>query len=391
MSKAIQVEKKKILFIFPRMIVGGATSATLSRLQHLTEVEGNEVDLLLLDYQGSMFDKIPEKVNLLPAAYKGEKKYLKLRKMLSVRSWALWIKAQRIAWKSQSKNALIQINEQDTVRFCRTLDKEYDIAIGGVERWALYYLVEKVKAKKKIAWVHLNYLKSNYVPECDATYYSKVDEIIGVSEECADSLREAFPKEASKVKVIENIVSAELIKRQAAEHVEFMPDANKINFVTVARLDNSSKALDRGVKAFEKVVKSQKAKDNPKELVWYLIGNGPDKGEIESLIGQLGMEEHIILLGEQLNPYKYEKKCDFFLLPSYFEGKPISVTEAMILGLIPIVTNYPSAHSQVQDGVNGYICENSEEGVVQGIERAIREFEYTQLLRSDEMGVKRKC
>ena len=362
--------------------MGGATSATLSRLQQLTEEKGNEVDLLLLDYQGPMFDKIPEKVNILPAAYEGEKKYLKYKKMLSVRSWLSRIQAQIIAWKSHSKNAIVQINEQDTVRFCRTLDKEYDIAIGGVERWALYYLVDKVKAKKKIAWVHLNYLKSNYVPECDAMYYGLVDEIIGVSEECADSLREAFPKEASKVKAIENIVSAELIKKQAEEYVEFAPDANKINFVTVARLDNSSKALDRGVKAFAKVVKSQKAKNNPKELMWYLIGDGPDKEVIESLIRQLGMEQHIILLGEQLNPYKYEKRCDFFLLPSHFEGKPISVTEAMILGLTPIVTNYPSAHSQVKDGADGYICENSEDGIVRGIERAIEEFNKREYVRA---------
>lgn len=354
--------------------MGGATSATLSRLQQLTEDDGNEVDLLLLDYQGPMFDRIPEKINILPAAYEGEKKYLKLKKILSVRSWMSRMRAQKIAWKSHSKNALVQINEQDTVRFCRNLDKEYDIAIGGLERWAHYYLVEKVKAKRKIAWVHLNYLKNNYVPECDAPYLSQVDEIIGVSEECAESLREAFPEESHKVKVIENIVSAEFIRKQAREDVEFSPDPHKINFVTVARLDNSSKALDRAVKAFSKVVFLQKNMENPKEIAWYLIGDGPDKGAIEKLIKQLGMQQYIILLGEQLNPYKYEKKCDYFLLPSYFEGKPISVTEAMILGLTPIVTNYPSAHSQVQDGVNGYICENSEDGVVQGIERAIREF-----------------
>lgn len=357
------------------MIVGGATSATISRLKQLTEDEENEVDLLLLDYQGPMFDRIPEKVHLLPAAYEGKKKYLKFKKMLSVKSWITRIKAQQLAGKYHSSNALVQMNEQDTVRFCRNLDKEYDVAIGGLERWAHYYLVEKVTAKKKIAWVHLNYLKNLYVPECDAPYMAQVDEIIGVSEECANSLREAFPSEANKVKVVENIVSPDLIRSQADEPVDFSPDSGKINFVTVARLDNSSKALDRAVKAFAKVVHTQSDKQNAKKVAWYLIGDGPDRTAIERLIQQLNLEQHITLLGEQLNPYKYEKKCDYFLLPSYFEGKPIAVTEAMILGLKPVVTNYPSAHSQIQDGINGYICENSEEGVVQGICRAIQEFD----------------
>lgn len=364
----VEPQKNKILFIFPRMIVGGATSATLSRLQYLVEDDNNEVDLLLLDYQGPMFDKIPAKVNILPAAYAGEKKHLKYRKMLSVRSWISYIKSQIVAKRNHSKNALVQMNEQDTVRFCRNLDKEYDVAIGGVERWAHYYLVERVNAKKKIAWVHLNYLKNSYVPECDARYMACVDEIVGVSEECADSLREAFPEEAYKVKVIENIVSPELILKMSEEEVEFEPDPNKINFVTVARLDNSSKALDRGIRAFSKVVMENN------NIAWYIIGDGPDRESIKRLIHQYQLEQHVILLGEQLNPYKYEKKCDFFLLLSYFEGKPISVTEAMILGLVPIITNYPSAHSQVENGINGYICDNTEAGIVEGITLAIRKY-----------------
>ena len=67
------------------------------------------------------------------------------------------------------------------------------------------------------------------------------------------------------------------------------------------------------------------------------------------------MSDNVILLGKKENPYPYIKACDIYVQPSRYEGKSITVREAQILCKPVIVTNYPTASSQVQDGVDGII------------------------------------
>lgn len=79
------------------------------------------------------------------------------------------------------------------------------------------------------------------------------------------------------------------------------------------------------------------------------------------------MENDIVLYGAKANPHPYVKQCDLFLLPSVFEGKPMAVTEAQMLGIPTAVTHYSSAPEQVTDKVNGLIMENCEEGIYEGL------------------------
>ena len=59
--------KRKILFIYPAMIIGGSTTSLLSLLNSL-DAEKYEVDLQLFRNRGPLLDAIPEHVNLLPEA-----------------------------------------------------------------------------------------------------------------------------------------------------------------------------------------------------------------------------------------------------------------------------------------------------------------------------------
>lgn len=53
--------------------------------------------------------------------------------------------------------------------------------------------------------------------------------------------------------------------------------------------------------------------------------------------------------------YPYIKACDMYVQPSRYEGKSITVREAQILCKPVIVTDYPTASSQVQNGLDGVI------------------------------------
>ena len=79
------------------------------------------------------------------------------------------------------------------------------------------------------------------------------------------------------------------------------------------------------------------------------------------------MEDHFILLGKQSNPYPFIKACDFYIQPSRYEGKAVTVREAQILEKPVIITNFPTAPSQLQDGIDGIIVPDDIEGAAQGI------------------------
>ena len=79
------------------------------------------------------------------------------------------------------------------------------------------------------------------------------------------------------------------------------------------------------------------------------------------------MQEHFILLGKKLNPYPYIKACDVYVQPSRYEGKAVTVREAQILCKPVVITNYATAPSQVQDGIDGIIVPNDVEGAAEGI------------------------
>lgn len=103
------------------------------------------------------------------------------------------------------------------------------------------------------------------------------------------------------------------------------------------------------------------------DFKWYVIGYGGDEALIRQKIAEAGMEEHVILLGKKENPYPYIKACDIYVQPSRYEGKSVTVREAQMLCKPVVVTAYPTAASQIQDGVDGVIVPLDNEGCARGL------------------------
>ena len=100
----------------------------------------------------------------------------------------------------------------------------------------------------------------------------------------------------------------------------------------------------------------------PVKIKWFLIGFGGDEALIRRKIAEADMEDDVIILGKKSNPYPYIKACDIYVQPSRFEGKSVTVREAQMLCKPVIVTDYPTASSQVHHGQDGIIVplENTE-------------------------------
>lgn len=107
------------------------------------------------------------------------------------------------------------------------------------------------------------------------------------------------------------------------------------------------------------------------DVKWFIIGFGGDEQLIRQKIDEAGMQEHVIILGKRSNPYPYIKACDIYVQPSRYEGKSVTVREAQMLCKPVVVTDYPTAKSQIRNGVDGVIVPMDNAACAKGIAEVI--------------------
>ena len=171
-----------------------------------------------------------------------------------------------------------------------------------------------------------------------------------------------------KIIRIDNIISTELIQEQAKafDALEEMPEDGTVRILSVGRFCNA--------KNFDNVPDiCRRLLEKGMKVKWYLIGFGPDEMLIQEKIREEKMEGHVILLGKKANPYPYMKACDLYVQPSRYEGNCVSVHEAQVLGKPVIITDYATAKSQLDDGVDGVIVPMDNEGCAEGIAEIIND------------------
>jgi glycosyltransferase involved in cell wall biosynthesis len=119
------------------------------------------------------------------------------------------------------------------------------------------------------------------------------------------------------------------------------------------------------------------------DVKWYIIGDGPDRAEIEKRIADEGVSDRVVLLGKKDNPYPYMAECDLFVHPSLREGKAVSVIEAQILCKPVAITNFPTAHSQLKDGCDGISVPLDTEECARGIAALLRDGDKLEMLKEN--------
>lgn len=379
--------KKKILFVYDSMMIGGTTTALLSLINTIDRSK-YEISLLLYVNTGAMMGEIPEYVKLLPSAYKeskflssGRRKIVKTilngRAFLALKSLLKY----RNTPKGNFRHILMHYGMAAQVSLSRVVDEQFDYAIGFMEGWSNEYVVSsKIKADRKFVWVHPQYKSSYLLPEIDRKTFDKADGIALISKNCLEQFFEFFPEYQQKTYVVPNIISSDLVLQKAGKcHVTLM--RAKINFCTVCRCDIKVKGLDRLLKAFYEL----KQQGLTKDVIWHFIGGGGEFEQFKQEVDSLEMNDTILLYGNKLNPLPYLQQMDVFVLASRYEGKPVSVTEAQILGLPCLVTDYDSAISQVQNQVNGVIMKNDYNSIYETIKAVIQTPELLLKWRANTM------
>ena len=185
--------------------------------------------------------------------------------------------------------------------------------------------------------------------------------IASISDDVTQSFIKVFPSLKDKVIYLENIIPKELIIQKSREICVRNEYTGTINILSIGRFCEA-KNYDNVPDIARRMITL-----GIKDLKWYIIGYGGSEDLIRQRIAEAGMEEHVILLGKKENPYPYIKACDIYVQPSRYEGKSITVREAQILCKPVAVTNYPTASSQINDGVDGVIVPLDNEGCARGL------------------------
>lgn len=366
--------KKNLLFIIPSLSAGGGEKSLVNLLS-LIDYNLYNVDLFLLNQQGIFLEYLPKEVKVLPLpeTYKVFTLpiYNSLTKLLTKGKVTLGI--NRILYSLRNRYIKNQsIREQQNWKYLAKsldeLDGQYDVAIGFLEKTATYFCIDKVKAEKKIGWVHIDYKRLGMDQTFDSKYFNRLSHLITVSEECANILKDLFPNEINKINVIYNIVSPTIINDMANQEKNFVYDKTKeeINLLSIGRL-NYQKGFEIAIEACRILV------GKGYNIRWSVIGEGEEREKLTKLIKSYNLESNFSLLGLKSNPYPYIKQADIYAQTSRFEGKSIAIDEAKILNKPIIVTNYSTAKDQIDDGVTGLIVDMDSNSVADGIERLIKD------------------
>ena len=361
---------KRILIISHAMELGGAERALLGLLENI-DTKKVAVDLFLLRHEGELLPLIPKTVNLLqeiPA-------YTVLGRPISktVREGHLLLSAARLVGKFfakvyDKKNHLsesavaIEYSHKYTKFLMPKIQPavEYDLAISFLTPH--YFAAEKVRAKKKAAWIHTDYSTVCVNQKSELKMWGKYDSIISISDKATEGFLKTFPELEKKIVLIENILPRTLIEQQAKESVkgQNLFSNRYTNLLSIGRFC-TPKNFDNVPDICKKILNSDL------NVKWYLIGFGADEALIRKKIKKAGMQANVIILGKKENPYPYIKACDLYVQPSRYEGKSVTVREAQMLGKPVVITNFPTSKSQLKNGVDGIVVPLDNDGCANGI------------------------
>lgn len=355
--------KKKILFITQALWLGGIETAMVNLLNHLDYDRFEVTCLITEDYQ-AMAGQITEKCRLLVSDR---------RHTVSFSEPYRHARLYGLMEEPQNAGSLRRLIWRGLRLTCRgpemrlyagyirkqLVGEHFDTCVIYSDRMA-EIAVRAVDADCFLMFYHNADIGKAYH---DTYGYRRSEKIIAVSEAQCEKLKQLRPAFANKMIAIPNYEDVDSVLRRAQQPTEqpLFPHEG-IHLVSCGRLAHQ-KGFDIAVEVCANLVK--KGYTN---LHWYILGVGPLKAQLEKLVEEHGVQEHFHLIGSRNNPFPYMTEADLYVQPSRTEGYSLSILEARVLAC-PIVATYGAAGEQLEDGINGTLCDAAAESLTDAITR----------------------
>jgi lipopolysaccharide biosynthesis glycosyltransferase/glycosyltransferase involved in cell wall biosynthesis len=259
----------------------------------------------------------------------------------------------------------------------------FDCVIVMSEGSFLREIVSGLKKPKKINWIHQCYADwyqrddyNRWLSEKDAEIYSHFDTIVNLSPICLESFISVHPNLKNKAVAIRNFapdvdIGFEFIGKKN------LVDKDYLNIVTIARFHVQKNIF--GYLTIARMLKFAGVKFH-----WYIFGDGqPLKGEFDSVVKLFNLENDIITPGNVHKPYPMLAQMDLFVLFSHYEGTPVTIEEAQLLGVPVIARNLGGTADMVINGENAVLVDGDETDCFRAIVDLINDKEKYNKIKSN--------
>lgn len=338
-------KKIKILFRHRSMEMGGVEKVLLGLLNNLDR-DKFEITVCLTLNQGKLRDELPQHVRKVYLT--DGKEDFSSNSLLQ----KLQLVARRIKLRKLKNNPAIAD---------RIINDTFDIEIGMDYRDYDAILNSTHKNSKKIGWFHSEINVPQFqplVPEILKSF-PQFDHMVYCSHKIKDMMHQYYPKLSYPAEtVIINPIPIEEIKKKAEEKLEHFPEGPV--FVSIGRL-HSRKGYHKLIEAHKRLIN-----DGFHHSI-VVIGDGGEMANLKAQAANSGVEKTFILAGNQMNPYPYIRKADYFVLPSESEAWPLVIAEALILQKPIVATNVGDVGLMIKDRETGYLINYEVDEMYEGM------------------------
>lgn len=301
----------------PNMAGGGAERAALQLAAGLTE-RGFTTDLVLAAAEGPRMAEVPDGVEVVDLGAQ--------RVLTSLPALVRYLRRAK-------PDAMVSVLDHANIvaLWARRL-AGYPKQLAVVEQNNLSQAAKHGKSRR-----------DRMMPRIANRFYPWADYVVGVSEGVIDDLRlhvKTVPDDRFRV-IYNPIVTPELLEMAGKPPTHPWVDRGEPVFVAAGRL-RPQKNFPMLLQAFKRV-----RSERPARLI--ILGEGPDRGQLETLIESLALEDDVDLHGYDSNPYAYYSRSTAFVLSSLWEGLPTVLIEALSCGAPVIATDCPNGPKEILD------------------------------------------
>ena len=361
-------EKKKIYFLHYSLPIGGSERSLVDLLSSVDYAQ-TEVHLALFEIKGDLLPYIPrdvivEKIDI-------DKSFFILRDLSPYVSVHLLWKQKRLLdlFVYVVLYYLQKYAPKKRVLFYRYFLRSvpsssllYDEAYAcyGVDELLAFYVAEKVQARKRIAWIHVDVSTWRFNKTFFQTIIQKYHKIYLVSRQGKDVFETVFPLLKDKTEVLRYEIPKDRIRALSLCGPSFSDRFTGTRLLTVGRI-SAEKGQRVALEALRVLI------DDGIRVRWYFVGEGPDLEPCRILAFQLGLSDFVVFLGKQINPYGFMRDCDIYVQPSLTEGFCIALGEALCLEKPIVATDFIGAKEQLGEKEDTVIVPCTPKGLASGI------------------------
>ena len=367
------MEMKRVLFIMPDLPGGGAEKVLIDILRHW-DYERCAVTLLLEFAAGVYVNDIPQQVELkvLPIRIRAFRKAAKLLKIKPVSRLCTGIFTKGLRnFAGSGYDAIVSFMEGPAVKLHSFLAD---------------------RAARNLSWVHIDMAQKHWSEayfdglEDERAAYGRMDEVVFVSEQAKQGFESLFGGIGGRHSVIYNLIDAEQIRRQAGA-VSKTNAAGRPFIISMAGRLNRQKRYDRALEAAA-ILQGRGC-----DFELHIAGDGELLPEMKEMAATLGIAEKIKFLGFRKPAYADMAAGDVFLNSSEAEGYPLTLCEALCLGLPVVATDVSGAREILGENEYGIVVPQSPEAIAEalmtlyGNPTELKRLEAQALLRSESFDI----